>query len=105
MGTQKLSWRMGWIISLHTKVEAMFSRLGSGFGSYLRYELLPVVDLIRRSIITLLDHFLLGPHLQIHTCWISVRTGSFRHILAPLYLPTVAAAVGTVCLFPPHLPF
>ena len=59
-----------------------------------------VVDLIRRSIITLLDHFLLGPHLQIHTCWIPVGTGSSRRILAPLCLPGVATAVGTVRCVP-----
>ena len=63
-----------------------------------------LVDLIRRSIITLLDHFLLGLLIILHTCWISVGTGSSRsaHILAPLYLPGVAAAVHTVCAFPPQ---
>ena len=60
-----------------------------------------VVDLIRRSIITLLDHFLLGPHLQIHTCWLApCCLESSRRIVAPLYLPCVAAAVNTVWSVP-----
>ena len=48
---------------------------------------------------------LLGPHLQIHTCWIHAGFGSRfpTHILAPLpCLPAVAAAVHTVCPFPPQ---
>ena len=65
-----------------------------------------VVDLIRRSIITLLDHFLLGLHyIYKHAGSLLALDLSARCTLAPLYLPGVAAAVHTVCAFPPHLPF
>ena len=69
-------------------------------------KVLSVVDLIRRSIITLLDHFLLGLHyIYKHAGSLLAPDLSARRTLAPLYLPGVAAAVGTVCSFPPHLPF
>ena len=49
---------------------------------------------------------LLGPHLQIHTCWLApCCLESSRRILAPLYLPCVAAAVHTVCCVPATSPF